>query len=323
MAELKDKVQTALDEGRMLILGAQVLLGFQYRAIMEPGFESLPRHSQYLKLGGMGLMLLAVALLILPSAYHRIVAEGEDTHEVHRFTSAVMLLALWPFALGLGVDFFVATDKLAGHVPGILAGLVMLATAFFFWNGLELIRRGQREPRIREEKEMSEQEDKEKEKEGGGSKTKDKIKHVLTEARTVLPGAQAILGFQFIAILTESFDKLPQSSKYVHLASLACVALAIVLLMTPAAYHRIVEEGETTEHFHRFASRVLVAALVPLALGISGEVYVVIRKVLESPTAALVAALVMLLVFYGLWFGLTLYLRNRSGATAQNEQLAT
>ena len=57
------------------------------------------------------------------------------------------------------------------------------------------------------------------------SKLTDKIKHVLTECRVVLPGAQALLGFQFIFILTESFDKLPALSKYIHLAALGLNAL--------------------------------------------------------------------------------------------------
>jgi hypothetical protein len=292
--------------------------------MMEPGFEHLQQHSQYLKLGGLGLMLLTVALLILPSSYHRIVEEGEDTREIHRFASKMMLLALWPFALALGIDFFVATDKLLGHVPGIIAGVAALLVALFFWNGLEAIRRPQRAAEIMEKKEMSEMKEKQEEGEGG-SKTKDKIRHVLTEARTVLPGAQALLGFQLVGMLMESFDKLPQSSKYVHLASLAFTALATVFLMTPAAYHRIVEEGEETEHFHRFASLMLTAALVPLALGTCGDVFVVTRKVLESGTIATGAAVVALLFFYGLWFGYTIYQRGREQqkSTAREASLAS
>jgi hypothetical protein len=81
--------------------------------------------------------------------------------------------------------------------------------------------------------------------------------------------------------------------------------------MTPAAYHRIVERGEETKHFHNFASRILIAAMIPLALGISGDLFVVVRKVTESTTSAAVAASVSLLFFYGLWFGLTFYRRSR------------
>ncbi|HKP72728.1 MAG TPA: DUF6328 family protein [Pyrinomonadaceae bacterium] len=308
MSKLKDKVQNTLDEARMLVLGAQVLLGFQARSIFEKGFEQLPQHAQYLKLGALGLMLMAVALLMTPAAFHRIAARGEDTREVHSFSSNVMMLALLPFALALGIDLFVVGEKLKGATFGVVAGVVTTGVALFFWWGFEMFRRAEREPEITEGGEM------EKEKgddESEGSKTKDKIKHVLTEARTVLPGAQALLGFQFIAILTESFDKLPASSKYVHVAGLALVALSTVLLMTPAAYHRIVERGEETEHFHRFASHILLAAMIPLALGITASFYVVLRKTTESVTFSAVAAAAALLFFYGLWFGLTAYRRGQ------------
>jgi len=79
-----------------------------------------------------------------------------------------------------------------------------------------------------------------------------KIKHVLTEARMVLPGAQALLGFQIVTMVLDDFDRLPESSKQVHLISLLATALSTVLLV---AYHRIVEQGANTEAFHRLAGR--------------------------------------------------------------------
>jgi Family of unknown function (DUF6328) len=79
--------------------------------------------------------------------------------------------------------------------------------------------------------------------------------------------------------------------------------------MTPAAYHRIVERGEETEHFHRFASRVLLAAMIPLALGITADFYIVMRKVTESAALSAIVAALLLIAFYGLWFGYTLYRR--------------
>lgn len=314
MAELKDKVKTALDEGRILILGANILLGVQYRSALEKGFDQLPHSSQYLKLGGLGLMLIAIALLMSPGAYHRIVEEGEDTEGVHRFTTRVLDLALLPFALGLGIDFYVATEKLMGRIPGAMAGVAAVLIALFFWYGLEMMRQSEREPEIKERQAM---EDKKEESKSGGTKVKDKIQQVLTEDRMVLPGAQALLGFQFAGMLVEGFEKLPASSKYVHLASLTFVALSIIFLMTPAAYHRIVEKGEETEHFHRFASRMLLIAMIPLALGICGDLFVVVRKVTESITFAITLAAAMLVFFYSLWFGLTFYLRNQHNPSRQ------
>jgi amino acid permease len=312
MAQLKNKVQNVLDESRMLVLGSQVLLGFQFRSMMEKGFESLPLPSQLLKLVALGLMLLAIALLISPSSYHRLVERGEDTEEIHRYASRVMLWAMLPFAFGLGIDLYVATQKIIGWKVGVAAGLLGILVAVSFWYLLELYSRRARADEIAEAREKEREMDEEKDsKRDEKDKLSGKIRHVLTEARVVLPGAQALLGFQFIAVLTESFDKLPNLSKYIHLASLGLIALTIVFLMTPAAYHRIVERGEETEHFHRFASKMVVAALVPLALGLCGEVYVVVQKVTESQLVSVVAALITLAVFWELWFGVTLYRRTQ------------
>ena len=141
-----------------------------------------------------------------------------------------------------------------------------------------------------------------------------RIKQVLTEARVVLPGAQALLGFQFVAMLTDAFEKLPRTLQYLHLASLGLIALCVVLLMAPAAFHRIVERGEDTERLHRFSSTMVLAAMVPLALGIAGDFYIVLDKVLDSPTVAIALAVSSLVMFFGLWFGLTLALRARAEA---------
>ena len=311
MAKIKDKVENALNESRMLVLGAQVLVGFQFRSVFEPGFDKLPLPSQVLKLLGLGLMLLAVALIISPAAYHRLVERGEDTREIHRYTSKLMTWALLPFSFGLGIDFYVAAQKVFDWKVGVAAGLFGTLLAASFWYGLEFYMRRERAGEIKalkEESEMSEGKDA-----GQDEKEKltNKIQHVLTECRVVLPGSQALLGFQFISVLTESFDKLPALSKYIHLASLGLNALTIVLLITPAAYHRLVEEGEETEHFHRFASKILVAALVPLALALASDVYVVVQKVSDSQLVSVVSALVILAIFWELWFGLTLYRRTQ------------
>lgn len=313
MAELKNKVKNALNEARIAVLGAQVLFGFQFRAAFEPGFDDLPLLSRVLVLVALGFIIIAVGLLISPSSYHRIVERGEDSSEIHRYASKVLTWAMLPLALALGTDLTVAASKIIGRKWGVAMGLLTTGAAIFFWYLLELYRRRERAEEIAEAAKMSEEGEGKKEegKKEEGTKLSDKIEHVLTEARLILPGAQALLGFLFVAVLMESFDKLPNTSKYAHLASLALIALTIVLLMTPAAYHRIVERGEETEHFHRFASRMVVAALVPLALGISSAVYVVVQKVLDSQLVAVVGALVALALFWELWFGLTLYRRTQ------------
>jgi len=306
MTSLKDKIKMALDESRMLILGVQVLVGFDFRSVFEEGFEKLSPLTQYLKMGSLGILLLTLALLMSPGAYHRIVHGGEDTHDVHSFATMVMDWALLPFALALSADFGLATAMLAGRTGGLFAAVSACLIALFLWYGVGWLQRSRKEQR--EERKQQVKNDIQ-----GSSKTKlhDKIEQVLTETRVVLPGVQALVGFQFATLLMAGFEKLPMSSKYLHLASLALMALSIMLLMAPAAYHRIVEQGEETEAVHRFASWMLLAAMVPLALGISGDFFVVLRKVTQSTVLSLALGLILLSSFYGLWFGYTLYRRSR------------
>jgi hypothetical protein len=45
--EITEKVKIALDETRMLILGAQVLLGFQFRGVFSDGYDQLSTQARY------------------------------------------------------------------------------------------------------------------------------------------------------------------------------------------------------------------------------------------------------------------------------------
>jgi len=294
---LRSKVKNALDEARILVLGTQVLLGFQYRAFFERAFDRLPRRNQDLKLVGLVLLLGVMGLLLLPAARHRLVERGEDTPGLHRFTMNVMGVALVPFAAALGLDLFDA-GWTRGPRVAVALGLATFAVAIAFWFGIAFVF-GHRPPGADE---------------GGGMKLEDKIVQVLTETRVVLPGAQALLGFQLAMTLMEGYERLPDSSKDLHLAATCAIALTVVFLMAPPAFHRIVEGGEDTERFHRFAGWMVLAAMVTLPLGFAGELWIVVRKQTGSLVAAHAAAALALLFFYGLWFFAMLVLRARRPA---------
>src|SRR5438067_11229117 len=105
--ELSKKVKIALDETRILILGAQILLGFQFRGVFSDGYEQLPTHLRYLDGFALALMVCVVGLLITPGPYHRIVEGGEDSEHLHRLATVIAELALFPFALALGIDIVI------------------------------------------------------------------------------------------------------------------------------------------------------------------------------------------------------------------------
>ena len=101
MASLQNKVKNALDEARILVLGTQVLLGFQFRAFFEAGWDELPPADRWSELGGLAALLIAMGALFLPAARHRLVEQGNDSERFHRFTLQVLRFALAPVGLAL------------------------------------------------------------------------------------------------------------------------------------------------------------------------------------------------------------------------------
>jgi len=133
---------------------------------------------------------------------------------------------------------------------------------------------------------------------------------MLTEARVILPGAQALLGFQLTVTLMHAFEQLPPSSRLIHVAALISVAFAIILLMTPAALHRISFYGEDTERFLQIGSWFVVAAPAPLAIGIAADLYVATSKASDSAFLGTILAVSISVILAVLWYGLPLYLRK-------------
>ena len=304
VAQLKDKIETALNETRILILGGQVLIGFNYRSFFEPGFEKLTPLSQILLTVSLGLMLLGLGPLLLPPPYHRIVERGRISDQMHAMLMWVLAIGLLPFALALGADMFAVGELVGGTILAAVAGTVSLLAALLAWYALGVRAKMAHQARNNGGPKMPNQKNDEQ------PSLTEKVKEVLIEARMVLPGAQALLGFQFIIVLMEGFNRIPASSRYIHFASLAAIALSTILLITPAAYHRIVYHGEDNEDFPVIASRLLLAAMIFVALGVSGDFYVVCRIVSGSLVLSFASAAGMLLFFYGLWFGWTAYKRR-------------
>jgi Family of unknown function (DUF6328) len=125
---------------------------------------------------------------------------------------------------------------------------------------------------------------------------------VIEEARMILPGIQAVFGFQLIAIFNNGFNELKPGEKILHLGALAMLAIAIALIMTPAAYHRIAERGIVSRRFVVIASRLLELAMLPLMLGLSADLFVVSRLVLNDVMASAGIAGAFIILFGGLWY---------------------
>jgi hypothetical protein len=114
--------------------------------------------------------------------------------------------------------------------------------------------------------------------------------------------------------LTESFERLPFGSKVVHLASLAAVAITIILLIAPAAYHRLAAHGHAEERVLRYTSHMMLWALGLLSIGLVGDAYVTVRKISQMPLLAAVIALLALLGFIAVLYLIPLTARHNNSA---------
>jgi hypothetical protein len=298
--DIESRLKTALDESRLLILGAQVLFGFQFEAVFQERFSDLSGAGRSIHSAGLVLLLISISLLIAPSLFHQIIFGGESRPGAIGTATILAGASLLPLTIGLGVSAFVTFEHLFGRTVGIVAGTSFAVIGLAFLYGLGFVLKRNRT------KQMPEISNK--------TPLKTKIEQMLTEARVIIPGGQALLGFQLVATLTKAFNELPALFKYVHCVGLCAVALSVVLLMTPAAVHRLAFEGEDDSEFFKIGSRLVIAASIPLAVGISSDVAVVFFKTTESTAIALGAGVAALFALLGFWLAYPLWHRVRHAA---------
>ena len=128
---------------------------------------------------------------------------------------------------------------------------------------------------------------------------------LLDECRMVLPGIQALFGFQLIAVFNEGFaTELSGLEQRLHLVAIVLIVIAIALVMGPAALHRQAYAQRLTAGFIAVSSHLLMWSMLPLALGICLDMYLVARVILDSSVlaSALAAGLFGVLALF--WFAL-------------------
>lgn len=107
--------------------------------------------------------------------------------------------------------------------------------------------------------------------------------HVLEECRMVLPGVQALFGFQLIAVFNQGFgERLSDAEQVLHLIAIALTVLSMALVMTPAALHRQAEPREVSERFIWMGSNLVLAGMLPLALAIGLDAYIVSSLIIRN-----------------------------------------
>jgi len=276
--DLDSLLKISLDELRMQMLGAQVAFGFQFQSLFQERFD-----------------------VSAAPAVHRIADAGKASERTQRLTASLAHAALITLAMGLTAAVFVTVVTAFDVRAGSIAAAMTAGVTLFAWHGWgKLLRTGARKSTMT--------------KATHSTSVHDRIDYVLTEARVMLPGAQALLGFQLLVPLMKSFESLPVSARTIHFVALVLVAMTIVLLISPAAIHRIAFDGADDPRFLHLASRFITAALVPLALGAASELYVAGVRLLPDSSVVAWTAAGAACVLIGFWYALPLGLRAAGAA---------
>jgi hypothetical protein len=295
---IADETKTALDDSRTLMLGSQILLGLQLQAPFQNAFDALTDGLKQVELALVVLMVGAIGLLIAPSSRHRIVDDGKASRGFNEFVTGISQFTIPLFSLALALAIFVAEMRIAiwpvAPVIAIVTFIVTLAAC-----GMSSLRQ------LPEGRTTMSEEKKE-------TPLDARIGFILTEARVVLPGAQALLGFQLVIVLTQGFGQLADIDRIAHGVAVALIALATVCLMAPAARHRLVYDGENSKTFYTSANRYLLAGTMALAAGIGVDTEVVAMKITDNRIASVIVAVTCLGILYGLWLIWPLIDRRRA-----------
>jgi len=131
------------------------------------------------------------------------------------------------------------------------------------------------------------------------------MRNIIEEARVVLPGVQALFGFQAIVVFNDRFEDLADYAKACHALGMIMVIISIAMVMTPAIYYRTCH-GHANATMVRRSSALIRGALAPLAAGLALDMFTVIHVVATGMPARMTlsvgAGLGTLALLSGLWF---------------------
>ena len=129
------------------------------------------------------------------------------------------------------------------------------------------------------------------------------VTHILEECRMVLPGIQALFGFQLIVVFNPAFhEKLSSTERWFHLIAIGLIIIAIALVMAPAAYHRQKDPQAIREDFIFIATRLLLYAMFPLTIALALEFFLIARMITNRVSLSIALAVVVASIFSTLWF---------------------
>src|SRR4029078_4734688 len=112
---------------------------------------------------------------------------------------------------------------------------------------------------------------------------------LLQELRSLIPGANVLLGFLLAVTFTDQFDTLDRIERYVYFGTLVSTAVSCLLFMAPAAHHRLRFREGDKDNILRKGNREAIAGTVASSLAFTGVLFLVTERIFGTPEAIVVS----------------------------------
>jgi hypothetical protein len=130
-----------LQELRVALPGVQVLFAFLLAVPFQQRFAEVNQFQKWLLFATLLLTALSAALLISPSAYHRMNFRMQQKDELVFLANKLAIAGLGSLALAMTGAIMLVTDLLFGVVATVIASAGALLVFALLWYGLPLQRR--------------------------------------------------------------------------------------------------------------------------------------------------------------------------------------
>lgn len=146
---------------------------------------------------------------------------------------------------------------------------------------------------------------------------RERYRELLEELRTIIPGVQVLLAFLLTVPFAAGFEEVDKAGKVIFTVSLMAVALAAILFLAPASYHRLADRKDRRGRIS-FGVRVTLAGMALLALSITCAVFVVVRFLFGSLLLALILASAAAALSFFTWYLHPVKNRRHTGGISES-----
>ncbi len=133
----------------------------------------------------------------------------------------------------------------------------------------------------------------------------DEFDELLDEIRVLLPAVAVLFAFLLTLPYSGQFGSIARDEKHVYYTAFLSAALALLLLVTPGAHHRLLWRRHDKERLLQTGNVLAITGSVFLGIAVAAVVYLVTQRLYGSNLTAAATAITVGLVIL-LWYGIPL-----------------